>query len=68
MTPNSPLHHRTIQSDQSLYDTALRETSEELGIDPEQVEFVGRLGPGEISLGGLLVHVFIVSRGKEGLR
>lgn len=25
------------------------------------MEYVGQLGPGELSLGGMLVHVFIVS-------
>lgn len=47
--------------DTSLYHTALRETSEELGISPDRVEFVGKLGEPEVSLGGLLVHVFVVS-------
>jgi len=34
---------RRIQTDQSLYHTALREAHEELGIHPNQVEYVGRL-------------------------
>ncbi len=37
----SSLHR--LQTDASLYDTALREAHEELGIHPSQVEYVGRL-------------------------
>lgn len=55
------LHMQSNKSDASLWATALRETHEELGIAPEQVERLGELGEPEVSLGGLLVHGFVVS-------
>ncbi|KAF9005976.1 NUDIX hydrolase domain-like protein [Cyathus striatus] len=38
------------ESDASLCDAALRETLEELGIQPNQIEILGRLGPPELNL------------------
>ncbi|KZT37954.1 hypothetical protein SISSUDRAFT_986927 [Sistotremastrum suecicum HHB10207 ss-3] len=45
--------------DKSLMDTALRETQEEIGLVPEQVEILGELGPPELSLRGLRVSPFV---------
>ncbi|KAF8479773.1 NUDIX hydrolase domain-like protein [Russula ochroleuca] len=39
--------------------TALRETREEIGILPDQVEILGRLGPPQLSLSGLRVWPFV---------
>lgn len=38
----------------------MRETHEEIGIPPGQVEVLGRIGPSTISLSGLRVHSFVV--------
>ncbi|CAE6454626.1 unnamed protein product [Rhizoctonia solani] len=46
-------------TDESHIAAALRETNEELGIDPAQVEILGSLAPPQISLGGLLVFPYI---------
>ena len=41
---------------------ALRETHEELGIDPKRVEILGEIGPPEFSLGAAMkVWPFVVS-------
>lgn len=39
---------------------ALRETEEEMGIHPTQVEILGRLGPPERSLSGMSVWPYVV--------
>jgi len=39
-------------TDPSFVDTALRETQEELGIDPKRIEILGEIGPAEINLRG----------------
>jgi 8-oxo-dGTP pyrophosphatase MutT (NUDIX family) len=45
--------------DQSLEMTAFRETSEELGVEPDKIELIGRLDT-VISLMGMAVEVFVV--------
>lgn len=40
---------------------ALRETKEEVGIDANKVEILGRLGPPARSLSGLRVWPYVVS-------
>ncbi|KAJ9100645.1 hypothetical protein QFC21_003689 [Naganishia friedmannii] len=47
-------------TDKSLLDTALRETSEELGVRLEQIEYLGRFAEPEVSYGGLVVWPFLV--------
>lgn len=43
-------------------ETALRETHEELGIQPERVEVLGEFGPPELTLrGDMRVWPFVVS-------
>ena len=49
------------QTDATCWAAALRETKEELGIDPPQVEILGRIGPPEKSLKGLRVWPYVVS-------
>ncbi|CAE7154444.1 unnamed protein product [Rhizoctonia solani] len=46
-------------TDESHLAAALRETNEELGIDPSQVEILGSLAPPQISLRGLRVFPYI---------
>ncbi|KAJ1306781.1 hypothetical protein OPQ81_007767 [Rhizoctonia solani] len=46
-------------TDESHIAAALRETNEELGIDPTQVEMLGSLAPPQISLRGLRVFPYI---------
>ena len=41
-------------------DAALRETYEELGISPSQVEVLGEIGPAELSLKSLRVWPYVV--------
>ncbi|THH28575.1 hypothetical protein EUX98_g5614 [Antrodiella citrinella] len=41
------------ETDASSLEAALRETHEEVGIHPDQVEILGRFGPPELSLGGM---------------
>ncbi|OSD02975.1 hypothetical protein PYCCODRAFT_1409874 [Trametes coccinea BRFM310] len=56
------------ETDPSTLAAALRETHEEVGIRPEQVEILGRFGPPERSLKGLRVWpyvAFIHPHGKE---
>ena len=48
------------QEDESFLAAALRETHEEVGISPNQVEILGQLGPPELSLGGMRVWPFVV--------
>ncbi|CDO75819.1 hypothetical protein BN946_scf184951.g17 [Trametes cinnabarina] len=57
-----------VQTDPSTLAAALRETHEEVGIRPEQIEILGRFGPPERSLKGLRVWpyvAFIHPDGKE---
>jgi 8-oxo-dGTP pyrophosphatase MutT (NUDIX family) len=48
------------QRDKTFLAAALRETQEEVGIVPEQVEILGQVGPPELSLGGLRVWPYVV--------
>ncbi|KAK7687940.1 hypothetical protein QCA50_009159 [Cerrena zonata] len=50
---------RVDETDSSALAAALRETQEEVGIRPEQIEILGRFGPPEISLGGMRVWPFV---------
>lgn len=45
--------------DASTLAAALRETQEEIGIHPDQVEILGQLGPPETSLSGLRVWPYV---------
>ncbi|QRV88852.1 NUDIX family hydrolase [Ceratobasidium sp. AG-Ba] len=47
------------QADASHIAAALRETEEELGIDPSQIEILGALAPPQISLRGLRVYPYV---------
>jgi len=49
-----------LQTDATLIDTALRETQEEIGVRPSQVEILGQLSPAMPSLSGIPVHCFVV--------
>jgi 8-oxo-dGTP pyrophosphatase MutT (NUDIX family) len=49
-----------IKSDQSFLAGALRETNEEVGVPPEQIEILGQIGPPELSLGGMRVWPYVV--------
>ncbi|KAI8974555.1 NUDIX hydrolase domain-like protein [Trametes punicea] len=58
------------ETDASTLAAALRETQEEIGIRPDQVEILGRFGPPERSLKGLRVWpyvAFLHPEGKESL-
>lgn len=46
-------------SDASTLAAALRETQEEIGVHPDQVEILGPLGPPETSLSGLRVWPYV---------
>lgn len=48
------------QEDRSFLDAALRETKEEVGIDPSDIQLLGEIGPPELSLAGLRVWPYIV--------
>lgn len=50
-----------IQEDGTTLSTALRETNEEVGVTPAQVEVLGRIGPSTLSLRGLRVYPYVVS-------
>ncbi|TCD71865.1 hypothetical protein EIP91_003208 [Steccherinum ochraceum] len=50
---------RVDNTDASSLEAALRETHEEVGIHPDQVEILGRLGPPELSLGGMRVWPYV---------
>lgn len=50
---------RVDETDASTLAAALRETEEEVGIRPEQVEVLGRFGPPQLSLGGLRVWPYV---------
>ncbi|KAI0726706.1 NUDIX hydrolase domain-like protein [Fomitopsis betulina] len=47
------------ETDATCWAAALRETQEELGIEPQQVEILGRIGPPEKSLKGLRVWPYV---------
>jgi 8-oxo-dGTP pyrophosphatase MutT (NUDIX family) len=47
--------------DKSLYETALREAEEEVGIDSKQVNFIGKLTPLHIPVSNVIVNPFIVT-------
>lgn len=47
------------KQDLGLMATALRETHEEVGIHPKEVEVIGRLTPLYISVSNMLVHPFV---------
>jgi ADP-ribose pyrophosphatase YjhB (NUDIX family) len=49
------------QTDASLLDTAIRETSEELGVEPGQIEYLGRFAEPEVSYKGLVVWPMLAS-------
>ncbi|KAG8946083.1 hypothetical protein FRC04_012061 [Tulasnella sp. 424] len=46
-------------TDDSYLAAALRETQEETGINPDQVEVLGRIGPSVLSLSGLRVYPYV---------
>jgi 8-oxo-dGTP pyrophosphatase MutT (NUDIX family) len=48
------------QTDKTFLAAALRETHEEVGIVPDQVEILGQVGPSQLSLGGLRVWPYVV--------
>ncbi|KAI0077711.1 hypothetical protein K474DRAFT_1595422 [Panus rudis PR-1116 ss-1] len=50
---------RVDETDASSLSAALRETHEEVGIHPDQVEILGRFGPPETSLGGMRVWPYV---------
>ncbi|KAF5352888.1 hypothetical protein D9757_012093 [Collybiopsis confluens] len=48
------------QTDPSLMAAALRETREELGIEPQDIEILGDMGPPEVNLrGNMVVYPFV---------
>jgi len=50
------------QDDESFLHAALRETQEELGIEPSRIEVLGPIGSPEFNLSGdMLVWPFVVS-------
>lgn len=48
-------------TDESVLHAALRETKEEVGIDADKIEILGRLGPPTRSMSGLRVWPYVVS-------
>ena len=48
-------------TDESVLHAALRETKEEVGIDADKIEILGRLGPPTLSMSGLRVWPYVVS-------
>ncbi|KAG8220877.1 hypothetical protein J3R82DRAFT_2374 [Butyriboletus roseoflavus] len=48
------------ETDPSFLATALRETHEEVGVLPGQIEIIGQFGPAELSLRGLRVWPYVV--------
>jgi len=51
---------RVDNTDKSFLDAALREANEELGIQSEQVQILGEVGPPELSLGKMRVWPYVV--------
>jgi 8-oxo-dGTP pyrophosphatase MutT (NUDIX family) len=49
----------TESEDKSLFETALREAEEEVGIDSKQITYIGKLTPLHIPVSNILVHPFI---------
>jgi 8-oxo-dGTP pyrophosphatase MutT (NUDIX family) len=49
-----------MQTDITLFDAAMRETYEEIGITNERVERLGEVGPAELSQHRMRVWPFIV--------
>jgi 8-oxo-dGTP pyrophosphatase MutT (NUDIX family) len=49
-----------VKADESFLAGALRETNEEVGVPPEQIEILGQIGPPELSLGGMRVWPYVV--------
>ena len=47
------------EKEESLERTALREAQEEIGIDPDKVEIIGRLTPIPVPVSGYLVQTYI---------
>ncbi|KAI0334512.1 hypothetical protein GY45DRAFT_1343261 [Cubamyces sp. BRFM 1775] len=54
------------ETDTSTLAAALRETEEEIGVRPDQVEILGRFGPPETSLKGLRVWPYVAFVHPEG--
>ncbi|KAI9461480.1 hypothetical protein HD554DRAFT_2130008 [Boletus coccyginus] len=52
---------RADKTDPSFLAAALRETHEEVGILPGQIEVIGQFGPAEMSIGGLRVWPYVGS-------
>ena len=52
--------HARVQTDASPLAAALRETEEEVGVHPRQIQLLGRFGPAELSLGGMRVWPYVV--------
>ncbi|KAH7929121.1 hypothetical protein BV22DRAFT_1003470 [Leucogyrophana mollusca] len=50
---------RVDETDASFLDTALRETHEEVGVHPGQIDILGSIGPPEQSLRGLRVWPYV---------
>ncbi|KAI0255849.1 NUDIX hydrolase domain-like protein [Lactifluus subvellereus] len=50
---------RVDRTDKTFLAAALRETQEEVGILPDQVEILGQVGPPQLSLGGLRVWPYV---------
>lgn len=50
---------RKDKADDSYYHTAIRETHEELGVDEEYIELLGKLTPLYIPISNFMVHPFV---------
>ncbi len=48
-----------MENNESLFQTALRETNEEIGIPPENIEILSPLTPLPIPVSGFLMHPFV---------
>ncbi len=46
--------------DEDLYATAIREAEEEVGVNKEQIEYVGKLTPLHIPVSNVMVHPFVI--------
>jgi len=49
----------TCEKNEEIYQTALRETEEEIGVDSNQVKIIGKLTPFFTPISGFIVHPFI---------